>query len=230
MNEKRIEQIVAQVLQSLKKKVLVVLSPAQGYEQAIYQRLMQLSTVSFSVYVTNEMLANPCSDKWSSLGNILTKSTFETNMLMQYQAVFLPFIDAKTVGEVANGLFTSEESQITLAALALAMPVMALKYHCCPESELNQVLGLNKNKHYNNLIKDNINKAISLGINFDSFNDIENKLLLESNELNIKSKTNQINSSRYITLNEVMNDPGGYSTNKNKLTDSATDYLKSLKK
>ncbi|WP_265512166.1 hypothetical protein, partial [Providencia heimbachae] len=152
MNEKRIEQIVAQVLQSLKKKVLVVLSPTQGYEQAIYQRLMQLSAVSFSVYVTNEMLANPCYHKWSSLGNILTKSTFETNMLMQYQAVFLPFIDAKTVGEVANGLFTSEESQITLAALALAMPVMALKYHCCPESELSQVLGLNKNKHYNNLI------------------------------------------------------------------------------
>ncbi len=230
MNEKRIEQIVSQVLQSLKKKVLVVLSPAQGYEQVIYQRLIQLSAVSFSVYVTNEMLANPCYHKWSSLGNILTKSTFETNMLMQYHAVFLPFIDAKTVGEVANGLFTSEESQITLTALALAMPIMALKYHCCPESELNQVLGLNKNKHYNNLIKDNINKAISLGINFDSFNDVENKLLLESNELNIKSKTNQINSSRYITLNEVMNDPGGYSTSKNKLTDSATDYLKSLKK
>lgn len=35
MNEKLIEQIVQQVLRQLKRQVLVVLSPVEGYQQAI---------------------------------------------------------------------------------------------------------------------------------------------------------------------------------------------------
>lgn len=48
MNEKLIEQIVQQVLRQLKRQVLVVLSPVEGYQQAIYQRLAQLDSVCFS--------------------------------------------------------------------------------------------------------------------------------------------------------------------------------------
>lgn len=230
MNEKLMEQIVAQVLSRLKKQVLVVLSPAQSHEQAIYQRLMQMTSVSFTVYATDMMSTHENIAQWASLGNIITKETINIEALHQYHCIFLPFIGTKAVGEVANGLFISEESQLVLQGLSQDIPIMALKYHCCPESELNQILGLNKNEQYNNLIKDNIKKAILLGVQFDSFNNIEEKLLIIRCEQNKKSNIKNTNRERYITLKEVMDDPGIYCLKRNKLTDSAIDYLKSLNK
>lgn len=229
MNEKQIEQIIEQVLRQLNQRVLVVLSPVEGYQQAIYQRLTQFSLVSFSFYATQSMSTTPYFAQWSTLGTILNKDTLQLNVLGNYHCVFLPFIDAKVVGEVANGLFTSEESQLILHALAKDIPVLALKNHCCPESELNQILGLDKNNQYNNLIKENMTKLISLGVQFNTLNEIEDKLLKNKFSQKMEPKNNH-HESRYITLNEVMKNPGGYIANDNKLTDSAIDYLKSLKK
>ncbi|EPL9568982.1 hypothetical protein MMK73_001038 [Providencia rettgeri] len=229
MNEKQIEQIVEQIVRQLNQRVLVVLSPVEGYQQAIYQRLMQFSSISFSLYATNLMPSTPHFRQWAGLGTMLDKNTLQLNALGRYHSVFLPFIDAKVVGEVANGLFTSEESQLVLHALAQNIPVLALKHHCCPESEINQILGLDKNKHYNSLIKENMTKLISLGVQFNTFNEIENKFLENKFNQKIKPENNHY-ERRYITLNEVMKNPGGYIANDNKLTDSATDYLKSLKK
>lgn len=229
MNEKRIEQIVEQIVRQLNQRVLVVLSPVDGYQQAIYQRLAQFSSVSFSFYATELMSSAPCVEQWATLGTVLGKNTFSLNELGKYHCVLLPFIDAKTVGEVASGLFTSEESQLVLHALSRNIPILALKYHCCPESELNQILGVNTNKQYNRLIKDNMTKLISLGVQFNTLNEIEYKLSV--NNLNQKSEPkNSHHQERYITLNEVMKNPGEYVANSNKLTDSAIDYLKSLKK
>ncbi|MTC61448.1 hypothetical protein GKR50_15770 [Providencia rustigianii] len=227
MNEKLIEQIVLRVLQQMKRRVLVLLSPSQGYQQAVYQRLVQLPAVSFSFYATKEMLTKSNIEQWQELGQLLDLTSFNAEKITEYHCVFLPFIQTKTLNEVVHGLSVSEESQFVLHALSQNIPIMALKYHCCPDSELNQILGLNKNEQYGNLIKENINKAISLGIQFDTFNNIENKILIKNDEI---SNENKIDQNRYITLREVMNDPKEYSLNKNKLTDSAMDYLKSLKK
>ncbi|HHR6036872.1 TPA: hypothetical protein ACS70C_001234 [Providencia alcalifaciens] len=227
MNEKIIEQIVSQVLQQLKQRVLVVLSPSQAYQQAVYQRLLSLSSMSFSFYATKEMLTQSTGNQWKEIGQQFDINTFSVDKLAEFHCVFLPFLGSKVVSEVVNGLSVSEESEIILHALSQNIPILALKYHCCPDSDLNQILGLNKNEQYNDLIKENINKAISLGIQFDTFNNIENKILIRNDEA---SSENKVNQNRYITLNEVMNDPKEYSLNKNKLTDSAIDYLKSLKK
>ncbi|HEM8292185.1 TPA: hypothetical protein U2M59_001440 [Providencia stuartii] len=228
MNEKQIERIVEQVLRQLNPHVLVVLSPVEGYQQTIYQRLTQFLSVSFSLYATQLMPTTPYFAQWATLGTILDKNTLHLNALRNYYCVFLPFIDAKVVGEVANGLFTSEESQLILHALAQNIPVLALKHHCCPESELNQILGLDKNKKYNNIIKENMSKLISLGVEFNTLNEIEGKLLINDFNQELKPKNNY-QKNRYITLKEVMKDPGGYIASNNKLTDSAVDYLKSLK-
>lgn len=230
MNEQLIEQIVQQVLCQLKRRVLVVLSPVEGYQQAIYQRLAQLDAVCFSFYATAPMHEVPNLEKWAALGKLVNENTLLTQQLADYHHIFLPFMDAGVVGEIANGLFTSEESKLTLSALSQNIPVMALKYHCCPESELSQVLGLNKNEKYNHLVKENITKIISLGVQFGSLNEIENKFLSGDIKKEVKPKINNENLNRYITLKEVMNNPRGYSANENKLTDSAIDYLKSLNK
>lgn len=229
MNEKLIEQIVQQVLRQLQRQVLVVLSPVEGYQQAIYQRLAQLDSVSFSFYATASMLQSSHIEKWAKLGRVINKSTLSINTLSCYGCLFLPFIDVKGISEIANGLLVSEESELALHALSQNIPIFALKYHCCPESELSQILGLNKNENYNRLIKENISKAIKLGIHFDSLNEIENKLLTNVFSEDLKPEINNENPNRYITLKEVMNNPRGYCANENKLTDSAIDYLKSLK-
>ncbi|WP_333987061.1 hypothetical protein [Providencia huaxiensis] len=230
MNEKRIERIVQQVLRQLKRQVLVVLSPVEGYQQAIYQRLAQLDSVSFSFYATASMLQSSDVEKWAELGSVVNKSTLSISRLNHYDSLFLPFIDAKVVGEIANGLFVSEESELALHALSQNMSILALKYHCCPESELSQVLGLNKNENYNRLIKENISKAINLGIHFGSLNEVEKKFIVNEITEELKPEINNEHPNRYITLKEVMNNPRGYCANENKLTDSAIDYLKSLKK
>ncbi|MEQ5572210.1 hypothetical protein ABN306_05220 [Providencia huaxiensis] len=230
MNEKRIERIVQQVLRQLKRQVLVVLSPVGGYQQAIYQRLAQLDSVSFSFYATASMLQSSDVEKWAELGSVVNKSTLSISRLNHYDSLFLPFIDAKVVGEIANGLFVSEESELALHALSQNMSILALKYHCCPESELSQVLGLNKNENYNRLIKENISKAINLGIHFGSLNEVEKKFIVNEITEELKPEINNEHPNRYITLKEVMNNPRGYCANENKLTDSAIDYLKSLKK
>ncbi|AXH63988.1 MULTISPECIES: hypothetical protein [Providencia] len=230
MNEKRIERIVQQVLRQLKRQVLVVLSPVEGYQQAIYQRLAQLDSVSFSFYATASMLQSADVEKWAELGSVVNKSTLSISRLSHYDSLFLPFIDAKVVGEIANGLFVSEESELALHALSQNMSILALKYHCCPESELSQVLGLNKNENYNRLIKENISKAINLGIHFGSLNEVEKKFIVNEITEELKPEINNEHPNRYITLKEVMNNPRGYCANENKLTDSAIDYLKSLKK
>ncbi|EMT6574768.1 hypothetical protein [Providencia sp. PROV130] len=230
MNEELIERIVQRVLRQLKRHVLVVLSPVDGYQQAIYQRLVQLESVAFSFYATASMLQSSQVEKWAELGSVVNKNTLSINGLSHYDSLFLPFIDAKVVGEIANGLFASEESELALQALSQNMSTLALKYHCCPESELSQVLGLNKNENYNQLIRENISKVIKLGVYFDSFNEIENKLLTKGIDENLKPEINNGNQNRYITLKEVMNNPRGCRADENKLTDLAVDYLKSLKK
>ncbi|MEX6369213.1 hypothetical protein AB6F62_14440 [Providencia huaxiensis] len=198
-----------QVLRQLKRQVLVVLSPVEGYQQAIYQRLVQLDSVCFSFYATASMLQSSNMEKWAELGHVIDKNTLSINKLSRYSCLFLPFIDAKVVGEIASGLFVSEESELTLHALSQNIPILALKYHCCPESELSHILGLNKNENYNQLIKENITKAIKLGVYFDSFNEIENKFLIRDITENLKPEINDEHPNRYITLKEVMNNPRG---------------------
>ncbi|EPK4104114.1 hypothetical protein LLI24_003308, partial [Proteus mirabilis] len=44
-----------------------------------------------------------------------------------------------------------------------------------------------------------------------------------------KTQTKQPNNNRYITLKQVMSNPGKYQLSQDKLTDSAIEYLKSLK-
>ncbi|MBQ0367835.1 hypothetical protein, partial [Providencia rettgeri] len=197
MNEELIERIVQRVLRQLKRHVLVVLSPVDGYQQAIYQRLVQLESVAFSFYATASMLQSSQVEKWAELGSVVNKNTLSINGLSHYDSLFLPFIDAKVVGEIANGLFASEESELALQALSQNMSTLALKYHCCPESELSQVLGLNKNENYNQLIRENISKVIKLGVYFDSFNEIENKLLTKGIDENLKPEINNGNQNRY---------------------------------
>lgn len=233
MDNQLIERIVAEIEKRMKKSVLLALTPAPGYQDEIYQRINTFSHIRFSLFVTTQ--AQACHDlsKWRHLGDMYKADEFDINALSSYGALFVPYFDKKLVGEIVSGLFISEEGKLIHSALAQNIPVMALPYFCQPESELNEILGLNKNKEYNLLIQENINRLKSLGVSFYSINEIETYLV--NNKVNLNTKPEcypeikKENNNRYITLNEVMNKPGEYHLSQDKLTDSAIEYLKSLK-
>ncbi|WP_193015518.1 hypothetical protein [Proteus sp. FME41] len=233
MDNQLIERIVTEIERRMKKSVLLALTPAPGYQDEIYQRINTFSHIRFSLFVTTP--AQTCHDlsKWRHLGDMYKVDEFDINTLSSYRVLFVPYFDKKLMGEIINGLFISEEGQLIHSALAQNIPVMALPYFCQPESELNEILGVNKNKEYNLLIQENINRLTSLGVFFYSINEIESYLVNNDISLKVKSECHpeikKENNNRYITLNEVMNKPGEYRLSQDKLTDSAIEYLKSLK-
>ncbi|MCT6516863.1 hypothetical protein GY03_06175 [Proteus vulgaris] len=233
MDNQLIERIVAEIEKRMKKSVLLALTPAPGYQDEIYQRINTFSHIRFSLFVTTQAQVSHDLSKWRHLGDMYNASEFDYQQLSTYHALFVPYFDKKLVGEIINGLFISEEGKLIHSALAQNIPVMALPYFCQPESELNEILGLNKNKEYNLLIQENISRLKSMGIIFQSINDIEANLInydvSYKTKPEYKPKIKQKENNRYITLNEVMNKPGEYHLSQDKLTDSAIEYLKSLK-
>lgn len=231
MDAQLIERIVAEIEKRMKKSVLLALTPAPGYQDEICQRINTFSHIRFSLFVTTPAQESHDLSKWRHLGDIHKADEFDINNLSSYHALFVPYFDKKLVGEIINGLSMSEEGELIHSALTQNIPVMALPYFCQPESELNEILGLNKNKEYNLLIQENINRLKLLGVSFYSINEIENHFI--DNNHNKKTECypeiKKENNNRYITLNEVMNKPGEYCLSQDKLTDSAIEYLKSLK-
>ncbi|MCK9781292.1 MULTISPECIES: hypothetical protein [Enterobacterales] len=233
MDNQLIERIVAEIERRMKKSVLLALTPAPGYQDEICQRINTFSHIRFSLFVTTQAQVSHDLSKWRHLGDMYNASEFDYQQLSTYHALFVPYFDKKLVGEIINGLFISEEGKLIHSALAQNIPVMALPYFCQPESELNEILGLNKNKEYNLLIQENISRLKSMGIIFQPINDIEANLI--NYDVSYKTKPEykpeikQKDNNRYITLNEVMNKPGEYHLSQDKLTDSAIEYLKSLK-
>ncbi|MEQ4988564.1 hypothetical protein ACBQ20_13335 [Proteus vulgaris] len=231
MDNQLIERIVAEIEKRMKKSVLLALTPAPGYQDEICQRINTFSHIRFSLFVTTPAQESHDLSKWRHLGDIHKADEFDINNLSSYHALFVPYFDKKLVGEIINGLSMSEEGELIHSALTQNIPVMALPYFCQPESELNEILGLNKNKEYNLLIQENINRLKLLGVSFYSINEIETYLI--DNNHNKKTgyypEIKKENNNRYITLNEVMNKPGEYCLSQDKLTDSAIEYLKSLK-
>lgn len=229
MDNQLIERIVAEIEKRMKKSVLLALTPALGYQDEICQRLKTFSNIRFSLFVTASIKDCHDLENWRHLGEMYRADVFNINHLAPYQALFVPFFDKKLVGEIVNGLFISEEGQLIHAALAQNIPVIALSYFCQPESEINEILGLNKNKEYNLLIQENITRLKSMGVIFCSMSEVEVNLIDNKKDSKIKPEIKNENNNRYITLNEVMNKPGEYRLSKDKLTDSAIEYLKSLK-
>ena len=206
MDNQLIERIVAEIEKRMKKSVLLALTPAPGYQDEICQRINTFSHIRFSLFVTTPAQESHDLSKWRHLGDIHKADEFDINNLSSYHALFVPYFDKKLVGEIINGLSMSEEGELIHSALT-------------------------QNKEYNLLIQENINRLKLLGVSFYSINEIETYLI--DNNHNKKTgyypEIKKENNNRYITLNEVMNKPGEYCLSQDKLTDSAIEYLKSLK-
>ena len=64
-----------------------------------------------------------------------------------YRALVLPFLDYPLAMDLLSGSLQSPVARRLHDALLSGLPVLALRYHCDPASELNQLLGRNRARH-----------------------------------------------------------------------------------
>lgn len=230
MNENIVETLVAEILKRLQKKVLLVLTNAGGYQDEIYIRMRYYNNFSFSIMIAENAVNQHDVDKWRQLGDIVNFDEHSLPAALdKFDSLFIPFLDFETMGDVANGIFTTDGAQVINYALMKNINVLALDYNCNPKSELNQVLGLNKNAGYNGQLQTNINKIVSSGVQLCTMNEIESKWNPAESKLEYEPRGIIESPLRYITLNDVINSGRDSFSNNEKLTDLAVEYLKTQK-
>nr|WP_314263986.1 hypothetical protein [uncultured Moellerella sp.] len=232
MDNQLVEQLVNKIMQRLQKRTLLILTNASGYKNEIYDRLAECHFSAFSIYIADNALKIHEIDKWQQLGEIFDPQQQDLiSLLSQYQNVLIPFMDFSTLGDLAQGIFNKNETQLIHYALMKNINTVALKYNCDPTSELNEILGLGENKKHNLLIKNNIEQLTDSGMQFCTIQQMESSLTQHQSQHNSEAvpEIDSIIIDRYITLNEVMKNPKKYYLTNNKLTDSAIDFLKKVK-
>jgi len=221
MHEDLVEKLVNEILYRLKKKVLILLTAADGYQDIIFSRLQCCQDTAFTMIIADTARKYHDENSWNQLGPIIhTSAITQPGHLDFFDAIYIPFLDFITFSEVANGLFHSEAAIIIHHALMSNKPIICLSYNCNPDSELNQIKGLSRGTPENHFT-DAERKLTKKGMLFSSLDQmIDKKSTLE--EL---TPSNLSNASPYITLSEVVNHNRDYSGER-RLTDLAREYLR----
>jgi len=221
MHEDLIEKLVNEILYRLKKKVLILLTAADGYQDIIFSRLQCCQDTAFTIIIPDNAREFHDENSWNQLGPIIhTSAIIKPGHLDFFDAIYIPFLDFITLSEVANGLFHSEAATVIHHALMSNKPVICLSYNCNPNSELNQIKGLSRGAP-ETLFTDSKKALTKKGILFRSLDQmIDKKSILED-----LTPANLSNTSPYITLSEVVNHNRDYSGER-RLTDLAREYLR----
>lgn len=227
MDEFQIEKLVKEVLNRINKRVLLVLTNADGYQCEITNRLKQYRHISFSILITNNAQQLHTASKWQTLGEVVTCDVdLFTASLEKFDCIFVPFLEFETMGEIANGLFHSDAAKIINYALMKDKKVLAFDYNCNPESELNQIIGLCKNTQWNKKLAINYKSLIDCGVLFCSMNALEEKIMCRQA---LPAPINKL-KHEYITLKDVLESGKEHFSNSQKLTDLALEHLRSTMK
>lgn len=136
MTDEQMEYLVERIIQRLRPPVLVMVGPAAGYRQAIRSRLAgcgQHLQLALDESVTDAAL-------WQAVGETLPSNAWQEALpSTAWRAVVVPFLDYPLAADLVNGTLQNPQARRLHAALLTGMPVLALRYHCDPASELNQL-------------------------------------------------------------------------------------------
>ncbi len=224
MTENEMERLVTIILQRLRKPTLLALTAARGYQQEIFDRLQALD-LRFSLVVAEDADAF---QHWERLGEVLPAGFLPpATAPLPYQALVLPFMDYPLAADVVSGVLQNPVSKLIHHALLSAIPVLALRYHCDPSSELNQIRGLDKNPTYMARIHHTLTQLETYGVTLCTMNELADKLGNGTSPAPIK---NEENASRYITVTDLVSNQELARQPSARLTDAAADYLKKMKK
>ena len=220
MSEQQIDRLVAQILQRLQPPVLVMVTAADGYRQAIRQRLAGCG--QRLVLAMDETLEDAAA--WHQLGEVLPLSGEPP---MGYKALLLPFLDYPQAADLVNGTLQSPVTRRLHEALLAGIPVLALRYHCCPHSELNQLRGAVIDSAYTAHIDATLARLAACGVTLCTMNELLEKL---TTGVTAPAPAPLAATRRYLTVTDIVNNPSLAARPDVVLTDAAVDYVKTKKK
>ncbi|MBW9462026.1 hypothetical protein FHC49_11840 [Kluyvera sp. EC_51] len=220
MSEQQIDRLVAQILQRLQPPVLVMVTAADGYRQAIRQRLAGCG--QRLVLAMDETLEDAAA--WHQLGEVLPLSGEPP---MGYKALLLPFLDYPQAADLVNGTLHSPVARRLHEALLAGIPVLALRYHCCPHSELNQLRGAVIDSAYTAHIDATLARLAACGVTLCTMNELLEKL---TTGVTAPAPAPLAATRRYLTVTDIVNNPSLAARPDVVLTDAAVDYVKTKKK
>lgn len=225
MTNNEMEQLVSLVLARLKKPVLVVLTAGTGYQQEIVDRLATLD-LRFDLVMTEEAAAKHSRALWGRLGEYLPGSLQNIPVNLPWSAVVLPFMTYPLAAELVSGTLHSPVSQLVHHVLLSGIPTLALRYHCDPGSELNELRGFNNNPACLQQIQRTLMQLQKFGLTLCTLTELYGRL--DASLSAISSPT--FSPGGYITVSDLINNPALGNATTSRFTDAAVDYLKGSKR
>ena len=221
MTEQQTERLVAYILQRIQPPVLVMVTAAEGYRHEICQRLARCGerlhlALDGNLHDSERRLA---------LGETQPAEIWQHALpSAPYKALLLPFLDAPLANDLLNGTLHSPVAQRVHDALLAGIPVLALRYLCDPHSELNALRGV-AHPGYAAQASTTLERLAACGVALGTLNELLDRLATGA-----KPQAAGESARRYLTVTDIVNNPGLADSPDALLTDAAVDFMKAQKK
>lgn len=221
MTDQQMEDLVERIIQRLRPPVLVMVTAAAGYRHAIRQRL---ASCGESLHLALDSGIDD-GEQWQAIGKMLPAAGWQHGLpSASYKALLLPFLDYPLAADLVNGSLHSPLARRVHDALLSGLPVLALRYHCDPASELNQLRGAQPDTAYAGHMQATLARLAECGVTLCTMNELLEKLASG------REATATSSPRRYLTVTDVVNNPALAGAPQAQLTDAAIDFLKNRKK
>lgn len=220
MTDAQTERLVTLILARLQPPVLVMVTPALGYRHVIRQRLAGCGE-RLHLALESDIADG---EQWRELGEKLPdwqRALPQT----RYKALLLPFLDYPLAAELVSGTLQSPVARRLHDALLAGIPVLALRYHCDPRSELNQLRGCSDNSRYAAHVEATLSRLTAIGVTLCTLNEMLEKLASGTDR-----PTADATTRRYLTVTDIVNNPSLAGAPNVVLTDAAVDFIKAKQK
>lgn len=223
MTDQQMEDLVERIIQRLRPPVLVMVTAAAGYRHAIRQ---QLAGCGESLHLALDSGIGD-GEQWRAIGKTLPAADWQQELpSASYKALLLPFLDYPLAADLVKGSLHGPVARRVHDALLSGLPVLALRYHCDPASELNQLRGAQPDSAYAGHMQATLARLAECGIALCTMNELLEKLA-SGREATAPSASGP---RRYLTVTDVVNNPALACAPEAQLTDAAIDFLKNRKK
>ena len=223
MTNQQMEDLVERIIQRLRPPVLVMVTAAAGYRQAIRQRLAGCGE---SLHLALESGIDD-GEQWQAIGKTLAAADWQHALpSASYKALLLPFLDYPLAADLVKGSLHGPVARRVHDALLSGLPVLALRYHCDPGSELNQLRGAQPDSAYAGHMQATLARLAECGVTLCTMNELLEKLASGREATAAPASSPR----RYLTVTDVVNNPALACAPEAQLTDAAIDFLKNRKK
>nr|WP_232001908.1 hypothetical protein [Shimwellia blattae] len=138
--------------------------------------------------------------------------------------MLVPFLDYPLAASLLDGTLNSPVARRLHDALLAGIPVLALRYHCDPHSELNQLRGARADSAYAGHLQNMLARLEAAGVELCTMNALLARLA-DPATAGVASHEPR----GYLTVTDLVNNPALATAPHARLTDAAMDFLKNRK-